>query len=383
MLTFWPLIFYGMGVIVGAGIYVALESVIQRAGTLAPFSFLLAGISAGLTGLCYADLAGRIPQAAGAAAYVAHGFRSRALGLLTGLATIASIAVATAAIAHGASGFLASVVPVPTTLIAVVLVIGFTALAASGARASVGLAAIVGALEIAGLVVAMASGLLNAPALPVSGLWPTSLAELDGALAGAFIAFFAFIGFESLANMSEDTKNAGRTVPMAILGAVFGSVLLYVGVAFAAIAGGRGDGNPLLGMFAGKSALTFAALAFVAVSNGVLVEILMLSRLLFGMAKNGQAPERLARVDPRGRAPVAATACAGAIALAATLLLPFQKLLVFANAITLCLFLAVDLALLLIQWREPLSAGKFAAPRWAPPLAALVSLALLAAELTG
>jgi amino acid transporter len=70
VLTFWPLLFYGLGVIVGAGIYVATATVIQRAGHAAPFSFLLAGVVAGLTGLCYAELGARFPEAAGGASYV-------------------------------------------------------------------------------------------------------------------------------------------------------------------------------------------------------------------------------------------------------------------------------------------------------------------------
>ena len=79
ILTLWPLIFYGLGVIVGAGIYVAMGAVLNRAGTAAPLSFLLAGIAAGLTGLCYAELAGRFPEASGSVAYVRHGFQSERL----------------------------------------------------------------------------------------------------------------------------------------------------------------------------------------------------------------------------------------------------------------------------------------------------------------
>ena len=70
ILTFWPLLFYGLGVIVGAGIYVAIGTVIARAGDTAPVAFLLAGITAGMTGLCYAELASRFPEAAGSVAYV-------------------------------------------------------------------------------------------------------------------------------------------------------------------------------------------------------------------------------------------------------------------------------------------------------------------------
>jgi APA family basic amino acid/polyamine antiporter len=81
-LTLGPLILYGMGVIVGAGIYVALGAVMERAGAAAPISFLLAGASAALTGLCYAELAAGFPEASGVAAFVRHGFRSDVLARL-------------------------------------------------------------------------------------------------------------------------------------------------------------------------------------------------------------------------------------------------------------------------------------------------------------
>src|SRR5215203_864468 len=96
VLTFWPLLFYGLGVIVGAGIYVATGTVIQRAGEAAPIAFLLAGLAAGLTGLCYAELAARFPEAAGAASYVKRGLASDRLALLVGAATTLAVAVAAA-----------------------------------------------------------------------------------------------------------------------------------------------------------------------------------------------------------------------------------------------------------------------------------------------
>ena len=106
-LTFWPLLFYGLSVIIGAGIYVATGAVVVRAGETAPVSFLLAGAAAALTGLCYADLAARFPEAAGAAAYVKYGFGSDRLALLVGAATTLAVAIAAASIARGAISYLA------------------------------------------------------------------------------------------------------------------------------------------------------------------------------------------------------------------------------------------------------------------------------------
>src|SRR5580765_2727544 len=106
VLSLWQLIFYGLGVIVGAGIYVAIGAVIERAGTAAPLSFLLAGSAAAMTGLCYAELASRFPDASGAVSYVRHGFGSDRLAVLTGAAVTLAVTIAAASIARGAVNYL-------------------------------------------------------------------------------------------------------------------------------------------------------------------------------------------------------------------------------------------------------------------------------------
>jgi APA family basic amino acid/polyamine antiporter len=113
---------------VGAGIYVAIGTVIVRAGDAAPFSFVIAGIAAGLTGLCYAELASRFPEAAGAASYVQRGFRSDRLAL-TGAAVTIAVAVAAASIAGGAVRYLVVLVPMSQFVLLVELIGGFTAIA--------------------------------------------------------------------------------------------------------------------------------------------------------------------------------------------------------------------------------------------------------------
>lgn len=379
VLTLWPLVFYGLGVIVGAGIYVAIGEVIARAGDAAPLSFLLAGIAAAATGLCYAELASRMPEAGGAATYVAAGFGSPLAGRLVGAAITAATAVSAASIAHGAVHYLAVLVPVPEPALIALVIVGFTAVAAIGVRESVGIAATIGALEIAGLVVATAAGLLAAPEFHFAGMVPHDGAAWRGTAAGAFIAFFAFIGFETLANMAEEVKEPRRTVPLGIVGAVAASMVLYVAVAAAAVLGDAAAGMPLLGLFGGGGATVFAMVGFLAVANGVLVEIVMLARLFYGMARKGQLPAWLGRVNARTRTPVEATLLVGAIALAAALLVPFERLLVLADALTLGVFAAVDLALWRLQ-RGAAAAGSFRVPHWLPPAAALLALALIAAE---
>lgn len=379
VLTLWELVLYGISIIIGAGIYVALGSVMARAGDTAPISFLLAGGAAALTGLCYAELASRFPEAAGAAAYVQRGFNSKRLSQLTGAAMALTVAIAAAAIAQGAVGYLAVLVQLPAPLVTALLIASFTAIAIKGVRESVLLAAAMGVIEIAGLLAVIAVGFTAAPDLDLSRLLPSGTAGWFGVVSGAYIAFFAFIGFETLANMAEEAKDASRTVPRAILGAIASSSLLYVAVAAAVVFSGVGAKNPMMGLFDGRSAIAFATLGSIAVANGVLIEIVMLARLFYGMARREQLPAFLATINPRTRTPVAATLCAGAIVLAAAVFLPFEHLLVLANALTLAIFALVAAALWRVKSRDA-TAAPFVVPAWVPPVAACISVALIVAE---
>lgn len=382
-LTIGSLLFYGLAVIIGAGIYVAIASVIGRAGAAAPLSFLLAGVAAGMTGLCYAELASRFPEASGAVAYVKQGFGSDLAAQLTGVALTLAIAIAAASIASGAVHYLALLIGLPPKALIALLVATFTLLAIAGVRESTGFAAVIGAVEILGLVVAAAVGFLAAPAFDIVAMFPASFAAWQSIVGGAFIAFFAFIGFESLVNMAEETKDPRRTVPYSIVGAILVSTLLYIVVAAALVFSGRGGQSPLIDLFQGPYATLFAAVGALAIANGVLVEIMMLARLFYGMARRRQLPHILGRVHPRTRTPIEATALAGAIVLATALLIPFERLLALANALTLGIFAIVGIALWRIQRRQPAGEGVFAVPRWVPPAAAALAVGLILAEWFG
>jgi amino acid transporter len=174
-------------------------------------------------------------------------------------------------------------------------------------------------------------------------------------------------------------------MPRAILGAIGLSIGLYMLVAIAVTAAGRAGENPLLELFEGRNATVFAAASALAVANGVLVGIVMLARLFYGMACNGELPSILGVVSARTRTPIVATLGAGGFILATALLLPFEHLLVWTNVLTLSVFAIVDLALWRLQrWgARPETGEGFDIPPAIPPLAAAVALALLAAEFFG
>jgi amino acid transporter len=309
------------------------------------------------------------------------GFGSDLLSQATGLGVTLAVAVSAASIASGTIQYLTILLPLPVPLLITLLIAGFTGLAMLGVGESVGLAGAIGAIEIVGLLVAALAGLLAAPDFDMSGMIPRNIDGWAGTVAGAFIAFFAFIGFETLASMGEEVKDPRRTLPRGILGAVGVSIALYLLVVTAVVLSDRNTANPLIGLFGGKGVSVFAVMGALAVGNGVLVRIVMLSRLFYGMATRGQLPAMLARVHPRTGSPVPATVLAGAIILVVTLAVPFGRLLVVANAITLMVFTLVDLALWRLRRLGPPAVEGFHAPSWVPPVAALLSVVMLVSEI--
>ncbi|MGE0094686.1 MAG: APC family permease [Alphaproteobacteria bacterium] len=381
---------YGAGTIIGAGIYVLVGAVIAAAGDAAPLAFLIAGALAALTGLSYAELSARFPEAAGAAAYVAQGLRSPRLAQAVGAAAALVAAVAAASIARGSAGYLAEFLPLPSWLLAACVVTLFTAIACLDVRESVGLAALVTLVEVAGLLLVILAGAHHLDALPARAatLVPDSAAGLAGLAAGAFLAFFAYSGFETIVNMAEETRDPARTMPHAILIALAVAGVLYIAVVTIVLLAlpperlAAGD-TPLALVVADSGwfpSRILSAIAVIATTNGVLVEILMVSRLLYGMARRGWAPGFLAAVAPRTHTPVRATLVAGVGAGILAAVVPIETLASATSALFLLVFGFVNLAL----WRLHRRAGHrghkgFRAPRWVPPVGCVLSFALILA----
>lgn len=390
-LGFWPLVFYGLGTIVGAGIYVLLGAVAGRAGMAAPAAFLLAGAVAAVTGLSYAELVARHPEAAGEVAYVKAAFGSDLLARVVGIGLVLVAIVAGASIARGSAGYVQQYVDVPAWLAAGSVVVLFTVVALIGVSESVRVAVLMTLIELAGLVVVVVAGapqLAGAPA-HLDALIPLDGATLGAALAGTFLAFFAFIGFDTMVNMAEETRDVGRTLPRAILAAIALSTLLYVAVSLVAVhavppaelAAGPAPLVSVLERSGWPLARHFAAVVLIATSNGVLIEIILVARLCYGMARRGLLPHGLAWVHGRTRTPVPATLLAGGAVLLLVVAVPFEMLVAATSTITLLIFSVVNLALWRLHRVAPRHDLRIAAPPWAPPLGALSCLGLIGASL--
>jgi amino acid transporter len=389
-LGFWLLAAYGTGTIVGAGIYVLVGEVIEDAGQAAPLSFALAGLVAALTGLSYCELASRFPEAAGAAAYAKHGYRSDAAARAVGFAYALAAVVAAATIARGSAVYLQHFVDLPIWAWAAAVIALFTLVASGSVRESVSVAAGITAAEVAGLLVVIAAGAPSFSTLPERwpDLIPANAAGWRGCLAGAFVAFFAYAGFETIVNMAEETRNAARTVPRAIVASIALAGALYTAAVLAVLLTVPPDRleastTPLslvLSEAGWSSGRVVSSLAAIATSNGVLVEILMASRLLYGMAHRGWAPRGLAHVAARTGTPLRATLIVGALAFAFAVIAPIEALAEATSTLLLLLFAAVNLALVLLQRRSRAQAG-FRVPHWVPLAGCVTSLLLIPAQI--
>jgi amino acid transporter len=298
------------------------------------------------------------------------------------------VAVSAASIARGSAAYAQIFVPLPDWMLAGLIVIVFTVIACFDVRESVGLAAGITVLEVAGLLFVSGSGLaIVEPSWDsLARFVPQDGARLLGLVGGAFVAFFAFLGFETVVNMAEEVVDARRTVPRAILASVAISAALYVMVAVITVLVVRpgSEGAPLLVVLErhGEAVLRgFSVIAMLSVANGVLVHLVMLARLLYGMARHGWMATALGTVNPRTRTPVRASLLAGGVVLVLAVAFAFERLLAVATLVTLVIFILVALALWRLHQLGPGPAGTFTAPRWVPPLAALGALGLIVSQL--
>jgi len=380
---------YGLGVTVGAGIYVLVGATAAKAGVYAPVSFLLAAAVTAFTGLSYAELGTRMPVSAGEAAYVRAGFNSSTLALGVGLMVAASGVISSAAVSIGAASYLQHFLPLSPVLLtlAIILVLGLTAF--WGIMESVILASLFTLVEISGLGLVIYTGLSTHGDLMSNArqlVPPLELAPWAGIFSASLLAFFAFIGFEDIANVAEEVKTPRRTLPWAIFLTLTISTLLYVAVVAVVVLSVpmqtlTTSTAPLALIFknsGGAVADLFIAIAVVATLNGVLIQMIMASRILYGLASQGNLPQVIAAIHPVTRTPYIATSLVVAIILALAIFLPITRLAEATSVIVLMVFSFVNLALLRLKRNpEHLPGDIFQVPAWVPVIGLITCLILL------
>lgn len=361
-LTLPLLVLYGVGISVGAGIYALIGAVAGHAGVFAPWAFFASAVVMAFTVGSYSELAARLPVSAGEAAYVRAAFNSRLLSTLTGLLTVVIGVVSAAAVARGSAGYIGQFTTLESGIIVVVIIISLALVASWGILESVLVAGVLTLIEVGGLIAILVAA--SGADLPVAAAIKLPPVFEPGVLSGlalaSLLAFFAFIGFEDLANVAEEAVDPERTLPLAMILTLAIVTLLYVAIAAVAVSAVpigelAGSSAPLSLVFrklTGISPAAISLIAIVATLNTILAQMTMASRVLYGMARQGDLPRILGRVGRRTATPLIATALVAAISMTFALTAPIKPLAAATSVATLAVFALVNLALIQIRRKE-------------------------------
>ncbi|MDP6979691.1 MAG: APC family permease [Myxococcota bacterium] len=387
-LTLWQVVLYGLGTTVGAGIYLLIGEVARTTGTAAPAAFLLSSVLAGLTALSFGELVARYPQSAGEAAYVREGLGSKGYARVVGLLVATAGSVSAAVMTRGFVGYLATFVAPPEFVCIVLFVAALVAVSIWGVGESVTLAGVLTLVEVGGLVVVIAAASDHLPDIPGRAAELLAIgnpAVWPGVAMAALLAFYAFLGFEDMVNVAEEVRDARHTLPKGIVITLVLTTVLYLLLSALSVLAVSPDDlaqskAPLALVYeraSGGSAKTIAWVGVLAVVNGALIQLIMASRVIYGLASRGQLPAVFARVHGRTQTPHVATATVGTVVFLLAVAFPLGPLAEGTSVVTLIVFASVNAALWRIKGQGKGAAVAFEIPRWIPLLGAISTSSLL------
>lgn len=400
------LMLYGVGSMLGAGIYGLVGKAAGVMGGAVWMAFLVAMAAALLTGVSYASIASRYPRAGGAAYAAQRAYRSGWLSYVVGLAIVcsglASIATQSKVVAENLNtligldfGFTLAGAPAAV----MVLAIGFLLLVAGivyrGITESLWANAICTLVESLGLLLVIAVGMrfwgqADLLDVPASSANPNGALTVSLLLQGSILTFFSFLGFEDMLNVAEEVKRPQRTIPIALIGAMVLASVIYIAVSITAVSvvpwQALAEAPGPLKLVIERAAPWFPAVGFTiitiaAVANTALVNYVMGSRLLYGMARQGLLPAALGRVHGVRQTPHIAVAVLLVIVISLQFAGDIEQLASATVLLLLLVFALVNGALIILTLREGRMDGCFNAPIIVPASGAVICLVMIAARL--
>jgi len=344
----------GVAVIIGAGIFVLLGPATQEAGGAVWLSFVVAALLSALTAFSYMELASMFPKASSEHEFTRHVF-PRWVSAVVGWSMAAALVVAASTVSLGFGRYLREFITVDERMTAAVLILVMAYVSYLGMERAAWMIVGLASIEVGSLLVVAALG------VPSIGDHDLLSGSVSGVLSAAGLVFFAFIGFDEVITLAEETRNPSKTVPRALLAALGISTVLYVTVAIAAVSvlgvsGVVGAERPLaqvgqvvVGGWAGD-ALSIAAL--VSTGTTVLLVITAASRMFYGMARVADFPSVLANVRHR-RVPLNALILTVTVALVFLLLGNIKTLAAATDALIYLIFLLVNVVVIVLRYTRP------------------------------
>jgi len=356
----FQLTMYGTGLILGAGIYVLIGEAAGFAGDSVWIAFALGSVVALFAGFSYAELSSIFPKAAAEYVFIKNAFKNNFFAFLIGWLTAVTSIITAATVALGFGGYFAEFVNIPIIISAIGLLVILSIVNFVGIRESAWTNTIFTIIEASGLILIIIIGFTFANPEPVNYI--ESPSGFTGIVIAFVLIFFAFIGFEDMANIAEEVKKPRKTLPRAIILSVVIAGILYVLVSLAvvrvvnweelanssapiALVAERGLGA--------EAHILLSSIALFAITNTVLITLVAGSRIFYGMAKEKVFPNIIGKIHFKTKTPWVAVIVILITSIAFTLIgdiVIVANITVFAIVIT---FAAVNLAVIVLRYTEP------------------------------
>jgi len=384
------LLVFIVGDILGGGIYALVGEVGAETGGAIWSAFILALIMASFTAGSYAELVSKYPHSGGAALYANRAFGVRMLTFIVAFAVIASGITSASALARGFGGdYLAEFVDLKVVIGALLLLAAITLINLRGIAESVKLNVVFTAVEVFGLlliVLIAVVAIVEGDAEPGRAFeFKEGTSVIAAMLAGAALAFYALVGFEDSVNVAEEVRNPTSVYPKVLFaGLAIAGVLYFLVTVGASAVVPTGDlidsSGPLLEVVQqgplGIPEKLFSAIGLLALSNGALINMIMASRLLYGMAKEDVVPAPLGTISEKRRTPWVAILFTTAVSAVLIITGDLSKLADTTVALLVIVFAIVNVSVLVLR-RRPVDHDHFQIPSVFPVLGVGVSIALL------
>ncbi|MHA1914333.1 MAG: APC family permease [Promethearchaeota archaeon] len=384
-ISLFALTVYGVGNVLGAGIYALIGEVVGITGNLSWLAFILASVTGALTGFSYAELSAMFPKSAAEFVYTEKAFKIRLLSFILGWIIIFSGILSAATVALGFAGYLADLIGFSpyflVVIFAVILVVIVSLINFVGIRASTWTNIIFTLIEASGLILIIIIGMpllgtVNYFVLPIGG----SYGAIFSAVA---LIFFAYIGFEDIANVAEEVKKPARNLPRAIIYSIIITTILYCLTAlsvvsilpYSVIASSPAPlsdvASAVLGPIGG---IIMSFIALFATANTVLIMVIVTSRMMYGMARDKALPEGLSKVSTKFRTPALAVLITMILTLIPLFLGDIKTIADATVFGVLINFFMVNLSLIVLRKKKPELERPFKLKpniRWMPIIALL------------
>ncbi|MDE1767756.1 MAG: amino acid permease [Candidatus Micrarchaeota archaeon] len=355
-----------MGNIVGAGIYVLIGAASGLAGNAVWLSFVLAAIVALFTGLSYAELGSVYPKAASEYTFIGKAYGRRPLSFIIEWTMLMTEIVAASTVSLGFASYFHSITGLPIVLIAAAVLIALSAITLTGIKSSLRINTILSIVALAGLIVVISGGFVKFGSVD----YTNSPNGMSGIVAASVLVFFAFIGFDNITNLSEETRNPQKLIPRGLLISLLLSMILYILVGLAvvslvpwqqlstspaplALAASMAFGQPAF--------LLLAVVALLTTFNTALVLLIVGSRIIYGMSRAGALPSAFGSLN-KASAPYAASILVLLIALGFLSLGSIGIVAKVTSFGSLLVFAAINISLLHLRRTAPHLKRPFKAP---------------------